>query len=88
MYYFYIIFSESKNKFYYGVSASLEERLRKHNSNHKGFTGNINDWIIVYSEEFETKGLALEREKQIKNWKSRKRVEAMIKKAKGLEHPD
>ena len=25
----------------------LQERIRKHNSNHKGFTGGTGDWIIV-----------------------------------------
>jgi len=48
----------------------LPERLRKHNSNHSGFTGKYNDWKIVYSEKFVSKSEAYARERQIKKWKS------------------
>ncbi|MBL7910664.1 MAG: GIY-YIG nuclease family protein [Bacteroidia bacterium] len=38
----YILFSPSKNKYYVGHTGDdLVERIRKHNSNHKGFTGGI-----------------------------------------------
>ncbi|MFC5193155.1 GIY-YIG nuclease family protein [Algoriphagus aquatilis] len=40
--YFYILFSEAKNRFYIGHTCEgLAERFRKHNSNHKGFTGGL-----------------------------------------------
>jgi putative endonuclease len=35
----------------------IEERLRKHNSNHKGLTGKVADWVVVYLENFEQKML-------------------------------
>jgi putative endonuclease len=36
----YILFSIAKNKYYVGFTGDeIDERLRKHNSNHKGFTG-------------------------------------------------
>ena len=62
MHYTYILFSKSKNKYYIGSTSNLEERLNKHNSNHKGFTGGIGDWKIIYSEKFENYNLALKRE--------------------------
>ena len=38
--YFYILFSAPADKFYVGhTNESLDERLRKHNTGHKGFTG-------------------------------------------------
>ncbi|MBN1637413.1 MAG: GIY-YIG nuclease family protein, partial [Ignavibacteriales bacterium] len=61
-------------------------RLKKHNSNHKGFTGKTNDWKIVYSEIFQTKEKAYAREREVKKWKSRKKIETLIR--KGSEHPD
>ena len=79
MYYFYILYSDQLNKYYIGHSSDLEERLRRHNSNHKGWTGKANDWKIVYSEEFAAKDLALFREHEVKKWKSRKRIEKLIK---------
>ena len=85
MVYLYILYSPTKNKYYIGhTSDLLEERLRKHNSHHQGFTGKTGDWKIVYKEIFETKEKAYERERQIKNWKSRKLIERLI----GSMHPD
>ncbi len=82
----YILFSPTRNKFYIGfTNDSLESRLKKHNSNHKGFTGGLADWLIVYSEQFIDKATAMKREKQIKDWKSRKKIEALIA---GSVHPD
>lgn len=81
----YILFSLGRNKYYVGYTGDdLTERLRKHNSNHKGFTGNKGDWILMYHEVYEIKADAVKRERQIKNWKSRKLIEKLI----GLEHPD
>jgi putative endonuclease len=74
------------DKFYIGHTSDLQDRLRKHNSNHKGFTGKVNDWEIVYTEIYATKEEAYFKERQIKKWKSRKRIEEMI--AKSSEHPD
>jgi putative endonuclease len=75
----YILFSDSRNKYYIGHTGNLlSERLRRHNSNHKGFTGSVEDWNIVYTEVFETKQLAYKREREIKSWKSRKRIEQLI----------
>jgi putative endonuclease len=75
----YILFSESLNKYYIGsTSDELQERLRRHNTNHKGFTGGIGNWMIVYQEAFESKSHAYAREREIKAWKSRKRIEKLI----------
>jgi putative endonuclease len=57
---------------------AIEERLRKHNTNHKGFTDGAGDWKLVYYEIFELKEKALAREKQIKSWKSRKMTAKLI----------
>ena len=56
----------------------MEERIRKHNTNHKGFTGGVGDWELKHSEEYSTKEDALKREKEIKSWKSRKLIEKLI----------
>lgn len=75
----YIIYSQRIDKYYVGyTSQNIGERIRKHNSNHKGFTGKANDWILVYQELFEYKTQALGREKQIKSWKSRVKIKELI----------
>ena len=77
--YFYILHSEQKDKFYLGHTCDkLEERVRKHNSNHKGFTGSVSDWNLVYFEEFDSKESAYSRERQVKSWKSKKKILMLI----------
>jgi putative endonuclease len=84
-FYVYILYSRLKKKYYIGFTGDdIGERIRKHNSNHKGFTGNTGDWQLVFQEEFQVKADAMKREKQIKGWKSRKLIEKLI----DLEHPD
>jgi putative endonuclease len=79
MFYTYIIFSAKLNKFYIGSTGDdLVARLRKHNTNHKGFTGGKGDWEMKHFEIFHTKEEALKREKVIKSWKSRKLIERLI----------
>lgn len=76
----YILFSPTKNRYYIGSTGDeLTERLRRHNSNHQGFTGGVGDWIIVFQEQFISKPQAQARERQIKGWKSRKMIEKLIK---------
>ena len=74
----YILFSEIKNRFYIGFTSNLEERLVRHNQKSKGFTGNVNDWKVVYIENYQTKELAHKRELQIKSWKSRIKIQELI----------
>jgi putative endonuclease len=65
--------------------------LRKHLSNHKGFTAQAKDWEIVYTEMFNSKLEAYQRELQIKTWKSKQKVKTLIEKtfsSATSEHPD
>ena len=77
-YFVYIIYSETIDKFYIGYTADLEERLIRHNQKSKGFTGKVNDWKIVYTETFDNQKQAMDREKKIKSWKSRKAILKLI----------
>ena len=75
----YILFSPTLNQYYIGhTSETLEERVRKHLSNHKGFTAKTKDWIIVYHEIFDEKSLAYQRELKIKSWKSKLKIKKLI----------
>ena len=85
-FHFYILYSKQADKFYVGHTSNVDERLRKHNSHHKGFTGMGDDWQVVYSETFATKTEAYSREREVKSWRSRKMIQKLI--GVGLEHPD
>jgi putative endonuclease len=81
----YILYSAVKDRYYVGSSGDdLFQRIRRHNSKHKGFTGLEGDWELKYFEPYTTKTEALLREKEIKRWKSRKKIEKLI----GSAHPD
>ena len=82
MFIFYILFSAQLDKFYIGyTSNSVVERLKKHNTNHHGFTSRFNDWKVVYFEEFSEKISAMKREKEVKAWKSKSRIKMLINSA-------
>ena len=87
MFYTYILYSPSKDKFYIGISENPIERLKKHNAKNKGFTNQVKDWEIVFLKEFETKSETLAFEKKIKAWKSKIMIQKLISSA-GSEHPD
>jgi putative endonuclease len=75
---FYILYSQTADKFYIGhTTQSIEERLAKHLSNHDGFTAKYKDWKVVFTEEYPTKELAYKRERQVKAWKSKKKIHAL-----------
>ena len=56
--------------------------MRKHNSKHHGYTGKTGDWKVVSNESFATKAEAYAREREIKSWKKRQKIEELI----GSEH--
>ena len=79
MFHFYILYSPTVDKYYIGHTGDdLAERLRRHNTNHGGFTGGCGDWEVVYKEGYESKSEAYAREREVKGWKSRRRVAHLV----------
>ena len=79
MAYTYVIYSAILDRYYVGhTQDSIEERLRKHISNHDGYTSKAKDWELVFSKAFDSKKEAHAFERQIKRWKSRKAVEELV----------
>ncbi|MDI9557380.1 MAG: GIY-YIG nuclease family protein [Pseudomonadota bacterium] len=69
-----MIYSETINKFYTGITSNIEKRIHYHNSGRSLYTRSKGPWYLVYSEEFQTRQQAIAREKEIKAWKSSKRI--------------
>jgi len=86
MYTVYILYSEKIDRYYIGFSSNVQDRLRKHNNASKGFTNAGRPWVIVYTEQFDIKQDAAARERQLKSWKNRARIEALFN--SGSERPD
>ena len=84
---FYVLYSKQLDRYYIGHTEDLlEQRLRRHLSGHGGFTGKSKDWVAVYIEAYPSKEEAYARERQVKAWKSRGKIEKLIaeKDASGL----
>lgn len=61
---------------YIGVTNDLERRIYEHKKKwKKGFTKKYNLHQLVYYEETDDIGRALEREKQLKRWRRQKKVD-------------
>ena len=78
MFFCYILYSHKLDKYYIGSTSNLEGRLRRHLSNHNGFTGKETDWVVKWKQRFESKKEALVMERRIKSWKSRVLIGKLI----------
>ena len=78
MFYTYIIFSKTLDKYYTGSCVDLQNRLEDHLNSRSTYTKLAKDWILVYFENFDSRSLAVKREMAIKKKKSRKYIEFII----------
>jgi putative endonuclease len=68
MYSVYIRYSPSFNKIYIGYSSDLESRIETHNVlSTKGYTIRDRPWMLVFSEDYNTKSEAIKREGKLKS---------------------
>ncbi|MEL6483704.1 MAG: GIY-YIG nuclease family protein [Bacteroidota bacterium] len=71
----YILFSETHQKTYCGMTSNLIARFKSHNElGTKGWTIKFRPWKVIYVEVFKSKSEALKREKFLKSGKGRKWV--------------
>ena len=79
----YVLKSLNCSKFYVGFTSDLNARLIAHNhTQNKGWTKSFMPWEVVYSEIFDTKKNAMDREKQLKTAKGREFIKKEILKIK------
>jgi putative endonuclease len=76
--YVYILKSLCDNKYYIGETADVDARLEYHNAGRQRSTKHRVPFILVYTETFTDRAAALQREKQIKNWKGGNSFKALI----------
>jgi putative endonuclease len=75
MYFVYILYSTSIDKFYIGQTQDVNNRLREH-VEYKNL--GANDWIIKHTEQYNTRSEAMKRETEIKKKKRRSYIEWLI----------
>jgi len=79
-YYVYILTNKS-NSLYLGITNDLHRRLYEHkNKLIPGFTKKYNINRLIYYEVFDNPEIAIQREKEIKGWTRKKKLE-LIKKS-------
>jgi putative endonuclease len=75
-YFVYILASKMNGTLYVGVTNNLVRRVIEHKEKLvKGFTYNYNVDKLVYYEVFESRELAIRREKAIKKWYRKWKIE-------------
>ena len=80
MYYVYILTKEKNSTFYVGVTNNLIRRVYEHKEGlFSGFTKKYSIKLLVYYECYENIIEAIHREKIIKKWKRRFKMDAIEK---------
>ena len=83
-YYVYILASKRNGTLYIGVTNNLERGLYEHKNNlAEGFTSRYNVHNLIYYESANDINAALQREKQLKRWTRKWKIDLIEK-----ENPD
>jgi putative endonuclease len=68
MYTVYVLYPEKNSKTYTGYSSDFAKRFASHNEfGKKDWATRFRPWIVLKTEEYETKGEAMSREKFLKS---------------------
>ena len=70
MFVIYILHSLKYDRYYIGHTKNIKSRLAEHNRGKVSSTKAYAPWEVIYTEDFETKSDAFQREMQIKSYKS------------------
>ena len=81
--FFVYVLENPQGRLYIGHTEDLNRRLGQHNSpdgkEHLGkYTHKSGPWSLVGAEEYETRSEAMRREKQLKSWKSPRKVRSLF----------
>lgn len=71
----YIMSNYERTCFYIGVTNNLQRRVREHRANMGVFTSRYRLKYLVYYEVISSFEIAIQREKQLKNWQRKWKIE-------------
>lgn len=78
--YVYILTNKPRGVLYIGVTSNLNSRLNQHqDTREKSFVKKYKLTKLVYAEELDSTTDAINREKQLKNWQRRWKIELIEK---------
>jgi len=79
--YVYITTNLNKTVLYIGVSNDINRRLQEHKTDAKtvksSFAGKFNCYNLIYLEEFIDINQAIKREKELKGWTRKKKIDVI-----------
>jgi len=78
-YFVYILQSELDSSYYVGSTQDIDARLGRHNQGRSKYTKPKRPWCLVYQEIHPDRSSAVKREQQIKNRRSRKYIENLVR---------
>jgi len=78
MYTLYILKSDNADKSYVGITNDLERRLVEHNAGRHSYTKRYVPWFVVYTEEFNDRIEARNREKYFKSSTGRRFMKSLF----------
>ena len=82
MFYVYILYNDTIDRYYIGYTSNLKNRLSDHirGKTKRHYTKNQKGkWKLIYCEKYSTRKKAYRREGEIKSKKSRQYIENLIK---------
>ena len=79
MFFVYILYSSSFDKYYIGQTSNLDARIIRHNLGKENFTKKYLPWVLTFYLTKDTRAEALLLEKKLKNL-SRERLKDFISK--------
>ncbi|MBK7560394.1 MAG: GIY-YIG nuclease family protein [Chitinophagaceae bacterium] len=80
----YILSNFARTVFYFGMTNNLERRIWEHRNNEGGvFTSKYKCHFLLFYEDYSDVNNAIAREKQLKNWQRKWKIELIRK-----ENPD
>ena len=79
MYYVYVLQSDTTGHLYVGQTKDLSNRVSAHNDGLARYTRSRGPWTLVHSEEYETRGEAMVRERQLKGGQGREWLKTKIR---------
>ena len=72
------VLQNPQGRLYIGSTGDLQKRLESHASGMSRWTGTRGPWQLVYSEEFQTRSEAMQRERQLKGGKGREWLKSKL----------
>ena len=81
--FFVYVLENERGQLYIGHTTDVRRRLREHNDAqghaHLGkYTHRNGPWVLLWTEGFETRSEAILRERQLKSWKSPRKIRRLF----------